>query len=186
VALLIASSKESDNPLTVFAMPEDVYKNVWEHLLPRKAKYEQAAFMFADASEASGELKLEYRDWYPVPSTGYLIQSEGHIELSDETRATVIKRAHDLQACLVEFHSHLYSYEVSFSWSDVAGLKEFVPHVMWRLKGRPYAAVVVGGSSFDALIWPVNTTAPETLSELRVGKRVLRPTGATLREGEFE
>ena len=167
-------------------MPEDVYKNLWEHLLPRRAEYEQAAFIFAGISNSGGELKLACQEWYAVPPTGFLIQSADHIELGDEIRAVVIKRAHDLGACLVEFHSHLYSGEVGFSSSDLAGLKEFVPHVMWRLKGRPYAAVVVGKSGFDSLIWPNSDAKPRLLSELHVGKRLLRPTGATLRRAVFE
>lgn len=186
MVLLIVSDKESDVSLAVLVIPEDVYRNMWKHLLPPQSKSEQAAFLFADASHSAGEIKLEYREWYAVPSNGFLIQSAGYIELSDETRAMVIKRAHDLQACLVEFHSHLYSYEVSFSWSDVSGLREFVPHIMWRLKGRPYAAVVVGKSDFDSLIWSTDANSPELLSEIHVGNRVLRPTGATLREGGFE
>jgi hypothetical protein len=171
--------------MTILVMTDDIHKKMWEHLLPRRAKYENAAFMFTDSTEVDGQVRLEYKDWYPVQPTGFVIQSEGHIELTDQTRATVIKRAHDLKACLVEFHSHLYSYEAGFSWSDISGLKEFVPHVMWRLKGRPYAAVVVGQTSFDALVWSVGATAPETLSEVCVGKHVLHPTGATLREGGF-
>lgn len=186
MVLLIVSDKESDVSLAVLVIPEDVYRKMWKHLLPPQAKSEQAAFLFADASHSAGEIKLEYHEWYAVPSNGYLVQSAYYIELNDETRATVIKRAHDLQACLVEFHSHLYSYEVGFSSSDISGLREFVPHVMWRLKGRPYAAVVVSKSGFDALIWPIDANSPELLSEIHVGKRVLRPTGATLREGEFE
>ena len=172
--------------MSILTIPEDVYKDLWKHLLPKKEKYEQAAFLFANVSRTADSLNLEYHDWYPVPAKGFVIQSAGHIELSDETRATVIKKAHDLQACLVEFHSHLYSYEVSFSWSDISGLKEFVPHVMWRLKNRPYVAVVVSKSGFDALIWPTNAKSPELLSEIRVNGRVLQPTGATLRYGEFE
>ncbi|CAE6485844.1 conserved hypothetical protein [Candidatus Nitrosotenuis uzonensis] len=183
MASLIVSYKESDVLLAVLVMPEDVYKNMWKHLLPKKMKYEQAAFLFVNASQSAGEIKLEYREWYAIPPRGFLIQSAGHIELNDETRATVIKKAHDLQACLVEFHSHLYSYEVGFSWSDISGFKEFVPHVMWRLKGRPYAAVVVGKTGFDALIWSKAANLPELLSEIHVGKRILRPTGATLRGG---
>jgi len=170
----------------VLIIPENVYRNIWKHLLPPQAKSEQVAFLFANVSHSAGEIKLEYREWYAVPSTGFLFQSASYIELSDETRATIIKRAHDLQTCLVEFHSHLYSYEVSFSQSDVSGFREFVPHVMWRLKGRPYAAVVVGKSNFDALVWPTDANSPELLSEIHVGKRVLRATGATLRKGEFD
>ncbi len=172
--------------MSVLAIPEKIYNDIWKHLLPPKANTEHAAFLFADVSHSVGEIKLEYRDWYAVPPNDFLIQSAYHIELSDETRATVIKKAHDLQACLVEFHSHLGSYEASFSGSDVSGLKEFVPHVMWRLKGRPYAAVVVSESGFDALIWPTGANLPEPLSEIRAGKHTLQPTGATLRNGGFE
>ena len=172
--------------MAVLVIPEDIYSDIWKHLLPPQAKSEQAAFLFADVSNSAGEIKLEYREWYAVPSTDFLVQSSVYIELNDKTRAKIIKRAHDLQTCIVEFHSHLYSYEVGFSQSDVLGLREFVPHVMWRLKDRPYAAVVVGKSNFDALIWSTDVNSPELLSEIHVGKRVLRPTGATLREGEFD
>lgn len=167
-------------------MPENVYNDMWKHLLPPEPKSEEVAFLFAEASHSAGEINLEFRDWYAVPPSGFIIKSAYYIELNDETRATVIKRAHDLKACLVEFHSHLNSYEAGFSGSDISGFKEFVPHVMWRLKDRPYAAVVVDEASFDALIWPKDPNSPELLSEIHVSKRVLQPTGATLRHGGFE
>src|SRR6266487_1407438 len=103
------------------------------------------------------------------------------MELADETRAQVIKRAHDLGASMVEFHSHPYPWPARFSESDRVGLEEFVPHVWWRLKGRPYAAVVVAPSGFDGLVWMTSPDRPEQLDGIACGDRLLRPTGLTLR-----
>ncbi len=150
------------------------------HLLPESSQAEEVAFVFTSLSQSRTALEMKYVEWDPVSPNGFAAHSGAYIELTDEARAGVIKRAHDLGAGLVEFHSHLYSREISFSSSDLQGLREFVPHVMWRLKGKPYAAVVVGRSGFDALVWQV-ASRPETLAELRVGRSVLKPTGLTLR-----
>jgi hypothetical protein len=92
----------------------------------------------------------------------------------------LIKRAHDLGTCLVEFHSHLGHGPAAFSWSDVTGLADFVPHVRWRLKGRPYAAVVVTKNSFDALAWVTPSPDPDSLEGILVGHDLKRPTNRSL------
>ena len=127
---------------TELSVPETVYGPLMEHLLPRNSEGEAAAFVFARFERTTETLKLEYADWFAVPSEDFIVQSLEY-ELSDKARASVIKRAHDLGAALVEFHSHPFPFEACFSPSDLRGLREFVPHVMWRLKGRPYVAVVV-------------------------------------------
>ncbi len=152
------------------------------HLLPESQEREEAAFLFATPKKTNGGVHLEYRDWQPISPNGFAIQGPGHIELTEESQAGLIKRAHLLDTSLVEFHSHLWGSKAHFSWSDLQGLEEFVPHVMWRLKGRPYVAVIVQSSGFDALIWTDGPGNPETLSELRVGGKMLRPSGLTLSE----
>ena len=44
-----------------------------------------------------------------------------YLELADETRARLIKRAHDLQASLVEMHSHPAPFPAAFSPADRPG-----------------------------------------------------------------
>ena len=92
-------------------------------------------------------------EWEPVLTDDFVIQTSFHIELTDAVRARVIKRAHDLGATLVEMHSHLGKWPAQFSLSDIAGFHEWVPHVRWRLKGKPYAALVVTRKGFDGLAW---------------------------------
>ena len=74
-------------------------------------------------------------------------------ELDDDVRAGVIKRAHNLNACLIEFHTHPMPGGACFSPSDIKGLKELAPQLLWRLKKRPYVAVVVAPDGLDALAW---------------------------------
>lgn len=167
-------------------IPETNYQKVIAHLLPDDSGEEQAGFVFAAHSVENRSVALDFLDWYPIPPEDFVVQSPGYVELTDECRGRVIKRAHDNVAALVELHSHPWQRKPRFSSSDLSGLDEFVPHVMWRLKNRPYAALVVSRAGFDALIWTNDPKVPELLTEVRVGTKSLRPTGLTLTEKDYK
>lgn len=146
----------------------------WAHLVYSGSGVEEAAFVYAAPADGDDEFRIV--EWWPVPPEGFASRSAFHLELSDETRAQVIKRAHDLGASLVELHSHLGPGPARFSWSDLSGFEEFVPHVWWRLKGRPYFALVVVPESFDGLAWRTGPAEPERLGGLLVGSVRLEPS----------
>lgn len=150
-----------------------IHQEILNHLLPERIKAEEAAFCFVKAR--AGE-DLECLEWYGATHTDFAYHSLYHIELKDECRARVIKRAHDLKASIVEFHSHPYPHPAEFSGSDRAGFREFVPHVWWRLKSGPYAAIVVAPSSFDSLIWANDPHFPSGVLDIVVEHKILRPT----------
>lgn len=168
----------------IFQLPSAIYQRIHAHLLPPASTIEQAAFVFVRADHAAdGSIALRYVDWKPIVSDGFLAQYSHYLELSDNERAAVIKQAHDLAACIVEFHSHPGPYPAVFSRSDLSGFQEFVPHVRWRLKGRPYAAIVVAPSGFDALAWTTSTAVPHALDAIVLdGVTELLPTALTLLE----
>lgn len=161
----------------LLALLPDVQTALWQHLLPHGKTPEQAAFAFAAQEARNGAAVFRCLEWQPVPPEGFVSRSMFHFELTDATRAGVIKRAHDLGASIVEFHSHTGSWPAAFSGSDVAGFREFVPHVWWRLKGRPYLAIVVTRSGFDGLAWLAGPEVPEALGGIAVGESLLTPTG---------
>jgi len=166
-------------------LPAAVYRGLQAHLLPPRSKNEQAAFVFARADTSAGNKTVfRFLDWLPLEADNFAAQHEVYLELRDEMRGTLIKRAHDLNASLVEFHSHPGPYPAQFSPSDLAGFREFVPHVWWRLRGRPYAAVVVAPSGFDALAWLTSPQEPVALNAIMVDGKRLTPTGNTLRKTE--
>lgn len=168
-------------------MSSHVYEALRRHLIGDAMldASEAAAFAFIRYLEHGDVHRLEVVDWMAIGAEGFEIESPIHIELTDETRAAVIRRAHELDAGLVEFHSHLGPWPAQFSFSDRAGLEEFVPHVRWRLPGRPYAAVVVTKSDFDALVWMGESDAPLALDHLDASGSVLIPTGRSLGSGVF-
>jgi len=168
---------------SLLRLPREVHQALLTHLLPTESDEEQAAFVYArQAPSSAGDWLLEHVNHELLGAEDFEVQHSAHIELADATRARVIKRAHELEACLVEWHSHPYPYPAAFSPSDQAGLREFVPHVRWRLHGRPYAAVVVAPSgSFDALAWVGEDTEPLQLDALEVEGQLLRPTELTLK-----
>jgi hypothetical protein len=119
-----------------------------------------------------------------VPPSGFARRSAFRFELDHATQAEVVKRAHDHDSCIIEFHSHLSPATASFSGTDISGLCEWVPHVRWRLQQRPYAALVVVPGTFDALLFSDTGSLPRSLNLLTVGEAQLRPTGITIKHWE--
>jgi hypothetical protein len=160
-------------------LPDGMWSAVQRHLLAQRATFEEAGFLFASTEGGSTAIELRAVEWYGIPPEGFEERSPYFLQLTDETKALVIKRAHDLQACLVEVHSHPFQSIAAFSPSDLFGFSEFVPHVRWRLKRRPYAAVVLAKRSFDALVWAGDATDARPLQAIIADDRQLYPTFAT-------
>lgn len=153
------------------------YRELVGHLLQPDG-CEHAAFAFAEFNAEDSQFHvIELLAVAPDDCVG---QSAYYLELSDGLRAAVIKQAHELDASLIEFHSHRSQHSAAFSISDFTGFSDFVPHVWWRLGGRPYAAVVVAESSLDALAWTKGPDCPIPVTEIRVDEESIRPTGLSL------
>jgi len=167
---------------TQINLPAAALADLMQHLLPPDARREEGAFVFAAPQKSDGQLCFRFIEAVKLCPADYAAQYSDYLELTDEARARLIKRAHDLDASIVEIHSHLGPWRASFSYSDIAGLKETVPHMWWRLRGRPYAALVFARDGFDALVWSDNPDKPVALDGLVAGDRVLKPTNSTLEE----
>jgi hypothetical protein len=155
-------------------------EKLWAHLL--KNKTEQVAFLFAAAETAGDATVFRPREVYLAGPGDFDMQTGYHIALTDEARARIIKRAWDSGTSLVELHSHPRDRErTMFSPSDLAGFEEFVPHCWWRLRGRPYLAVVVAQKSVDALAWVADPRTPVAVDALRLdGGQEIVPTHLTI------
>ncbi len=165
----------------VLELPSYAYQNIMKHLLPLNTTSEQAAFAYATADYINEVLYISFIDWELIDKKDFTYYTDFHLELSHEKQAQIIKKAHDLKASIVEWHSHPFYGPAMFSTSDLLGFKEFVPHVMWRLDGRPYSAVVVTPNDLDALVWINNSGNPCQLSCLKIGSRELYPSSLTLK-----
>ncbi len=158
-----------------------LFENLMAHLLPPDSEQEQAAFLFVRRTGTPGSTRFDIVESAMLDRRHFAWQEGYYLELDDGARAGLIKRAHDLEASLVEIHSHLGDYPAAFSLSDRTGLKDTVPHMWWRLKGRPYIAIVVATSGFDALVWLENSKIPGALDGIRVADRTLKPTNHSLK-----
>lgn len=159
---------------TIEIAPPD-YERLRAHL-EAGGEVEQVAFLLTEPY--AGDETLRVAAIQLIETENVSFQSGYHVELADDVRPDLIKRAWDGEACVVEAHSHLHG-PARFSWSDMAGFDEWVPHMRWRLRGRPYAALVFAPDDFDALVWD-GDGGPEPLEALVVvDGPVLRPTGGT-------
>ena len=153
----------------------------------QKTKTEQVVFLFLAPTAESQTTSYDVVDYYLVPSHELIFESQYHAELTEEAQAKVIKMAWDKQLILGEIHSHPGSYEgTTFSPSDLNGFKDFVPHIWWRLKGKPYVAFVFGKGEFDSLVWLSNPHDPSDVAEILTEGKPHVPTGNTLRRIEEE
>ena len=166
---------------TFLILEPDPYDGIMTHLLPPGDEREQAAFLFVQEAKTDDQIDFEVLDTHLVDRAEFAAQHSDYLELSDKARIRLIKKAHALSASIVELHSHPGPWPAAFSLSDRAGLRETVPHMWWRLKGRPYLAIVVAPTGFDALVWLDNPRIPRALDGLLVGSTVLRPTNNSLR-----
>ncbi|WP_339688355.1 Mov34/MPN/PAD-1 family protein [uncultured Parasphingorhabdus sp.] len=165
--------------MTILAMSESLYDGLISHLLPPQSGREQAAFLFARPTPDDQNV-FEVVASERLTSVDFAAQENDYLELDDEVRAKLIKQAHDLDASLVEMHSHPGPFPAAFSWADRRGLSETVPYMWWRLKKRPYFAIVVAQSGFDALVWRIDPKIAKPLEGIRTGSRLLHPTNNSL------
>lgn len=161
---------------TVLRLPAGLFEDLLTHLLPKGGRREEGAFLFASVARSPNFVSMEVADVRKLQAGDFAEQCDDYLELADETRASLIKRAHQLGAALVEMHSHPGPWPAAFSDADWTGFSESVPHFLWRLPDRPYAAVVVAPSGFDALVWHKRGDAPCRLEAVVAGDQIHRPT----------
>lgn len=161
-------------------MPDGLYRELNLHLLPPKSTREEAAFLFVAPKPKNKDVIFEVLGVDKLSPNDFASQYDDYLELNDDARARVIKKAHDLDACLLEMHSHPGPWPAAFSLADRHGLNETVPHMWWRLKKRPYLAIVVAASGFDALVWLDNPRVPTRLDGVFADGKVLQPTNHSL------
>ncbi|MCA9304965.1 MAG: hypothetical protein KDA16_00400 [Phycisphaerales bacterium] len=160
-------------------LPNGTLEQLRSHLLPTGALCEEAAFLFTRAERFSTGLTLSVVEHLLIPPDSFVSRSRFYLELKDECRALVIKRAHDCGTGLIECHSHPGQYGACFSWSDLHGFDEFVPHVQWRLPGRPYAAIVFAADSIDAVCWTHPRADPLRVDVIHADGEDVPPTQFT-------
>jgi hypothetical protein len=159
------------------------YMALRAHLLA-SAPREQAAFVYFVSEGAPRETTLSARQVELLTERDFIIREEDYIEVTDEARQRMIRTAHGSQLGVVEFHSHPFDLPAEFSHADYAGLRDTVPHMLWRLKRRPYGAVVVGPSDFDGLVWQSDQSVNQ-LDAIIDGSSELSPTRRSIRRWQL-
>jgi len=151
----------------------DLWAEATAHLFERP---EQVGFFLAryDASDRTFHLTA----WRGLGDEELAHRSRYHVEIADDAKTEAIKWATREHAVLVEAHSHGRRGDPEFSGSDLAGFGDWVPHVRWRLRGAPYAAIVVAGDALDALAW-IDDDTPEQIEAFEI-THTLVPSGDTL------
>jgi hypothetical protein len=142
----------------------ELWESARQHLDKRA---EQVGFFLADWSPAARQFRI--RAWRPIDDRAADVQGQLHVSLPDETRSAIIQWAWAEDACLIEAHSHGRWSPAAFSPYDLQNLGEWVPHLWWRLRGRPYAAIVTSARDLDALAWIDGPGAIEQVDGITAG-----------------
>jgi hypothetical protein len=151
----------------VIVIPAVIEESLRKYLF--QSELEQGAFLFADVSQSSKELNLAVQDIYLVPPDGWQVQLEVYLEMKDSERSKIMALARKSGFAVIDCHSHPGSDdEVQFSPSDRYGITDFAAYANWKLGGKPFAAMVWGENSFDAVVWSNDFKNPHSIDELRI------------------
>ena len=162
-----------------FRIPGTQWQLVVNHVLPRDAELEWAAFLFARASSTATSHVLAVVDVYLAQPGDFAHQYGDYLELTDNARIRLLKRAQSLTGSIIEVHSHPGQPVAEFSLADMIGFRESVHQMRWRLRNQPYGAIVIAPSGFDALVW-WDTNPPVTIDAVCLEDCELLPTTQTL------
>jgi hypothetical protein len=135
--------------------------------LGRGPTVEQVAFFLAQPLD-DGLRLVDVRAMGPAD---FDHQSAMHVSLAEHVRPELIAWAWKRELCLVEAHTHVRGDPVCLSSTDLSGLSDWVPHVWWRLRARPYAAIVFGDETVDGIAWRRSATGAEGVAALEVDGR---------------
>lgn len=145
------------------SFPMDIFDPLAKHL---RSRPEEVAFMLSPPPEKDGLFRIH--DLRVIGAERFNHQSDDYAEPDDELRGEVIQWAWQAGASLIEAHSHgSYFLPARFSGFDFEQFEEWVPHVRWRLAGRPYAALVFAGDEVDGLAW-LDSSQPEAIEAIMV------------------
>ena len=144
-----------------------------------QSELEQGAFLFARPEQGDCGLRMIVEDFYLVPPRGWEVQMEVYLQMRDSERAKIMKLARDKNLAAIDCHSHPHAGDdVWFSPSDVAGITDFAQYAKWKLVGKPFAAMVWGEGSVDAVIWQGDFTSAERVDSVQIvggAGGILRP-----------
>lgn len=162
-----------------FRLTEAQWQLVVRHVLPSGSIVESAAFLFARPTCTDTSRVLTVVDITLGQPQDFAHQYDDYLELTDAARIRLQKAATAMEASIVEVHSHPQQSIAAFSLADLLGFEESVPQMRWRLHDRPYGAIVVAPSGFDALVWwATNEAAP--VDAIQLEERMLTPTWRTM------
>lgn len=165
---------------TDIIIPSGIAGSLRRHLFQNDI--EQGAFLFARAEGIADALMLIVEDSYLVPPCGWEVQMDVYLQMKDSERAKIMQMARAKKLCAIDCHSHPHAgTDVWFSPSDVAGITEFADYAKWKLGGRPFAAIVWGEDSLDAVVWSGDFEVPSTARGVRIvgdTPLILTPTGS--------
>ena len=159
----------------------EMRNEIWTHLLPVPASTEEAGFGFAKFSSRGNSCQFTLCDWAAFDAGDFVSKEGDYLHLTDEARIRVIKHAHETDTCLVEFHSHPFPFPAMFSYADKHGLDQLVPHLWWRLKNRPFLAVVVAPEDFDGIAWIESPESPIPLNYINDGQSINESSGLSIK-----
>jgi hypothetical protein len=140
---------------------------------------ERVGFLFARTTGPDTDTRVEQSRL--LNEHEYLRHDRHGVELAEHVRPELIRTAHHYGYAVIEAHAHNWpGMGTRFSRTDLDGLRDLGPHMTWRLPGRPYAALVLGPDSFDALQWQTSGEVT-TLEAMIVDGHIMRPTGLSSR-----
>jgi len=164
----------------IITIPPGISDKLQTHLFQNQL--EQGAFLFAKVNRSQDLVNFQVVEMYQIPSEGWEVQLEVYLEMRDSERAKIMQMARSIECAAIDCHSHPDSgTQVAFSPSDRGGITDFAKYAKWKLPGQPFAAMVWGEQSVDAIAWDGSFVEAQNIEGINISSTpptFIRPQGS--------
>lgn len=148
------------------SIPREKYRFIRAHLF--KGAKEQGCFLFADTRLEGAVVNMQVKGMHLIKENRWDHQSDFHLDLKEDEKVKVMRKAKKSGYDLIECHSHRFSGVAKFSQSDISGLDAFVRYIWWKLPGKIYGALVWTKNDIAGDAWLPKKASPIIISEIRI------------------
>lgn len=168
--------------MTKLIFQNGVSQKFWSDMLA--STLETASIILARAVEVEpNRYRLLVSEIVPVPQDAYDRRTGDSIVIRPEFLAGVFKKARNQRYSIIMAHTHPWDGPVAASATDIDGEKVLFPTLFRRVPNVPHGRLVVGKSSYDAMVCLTPNSQQLPVEIFDIGRSIRRITNEPIREG---
>lgn len=136
---------------------------------PHPFAYERVGFIFAKKDTTDkNTILLIATDYYPIPDTQYIDDSNVGAKINSAAIRSVMERAYSTHECILHVHQHEHLGPPRFSKVDRIGYNQMIPSFHNLGGSSVHGALIFSMDNAAGLIWTSKENAPCHVNKLSI------------------